>query len=136
MIDDWPAPRPPAPAQTAATLRVLEAVDDLRRDVDSLRAEIGGGSRGALVSGAVVRVGVECALLVAVATFAGVGRFRPLVIVALMGAALAALVVAECLASRAAYVPARFGFVRARPADVDPPPETPLESDAWELARL
>jgi len=100
MIDDWPAPSPPPPAQLAATLRMLEAVDDLRRDVDAIRVEL-----------------------------------RPLLVVSLMGAALVFTVASERLASRAAFVPPRFGFAHARPVVYDPPAETPLETDAWELAR-
>jgi hypothetical protein len=55
--------------------------------------------------------------------------------VSLMAAALAAVVAAEWLASRTAYVPRSFGFAQARAAVVvDPAPESPLESDAWERA--
>jgi hypothetical protein len=52
-----------------------------------------------------------------------------------MAAALVAVVAAEWLASRSAYVPRSFGFAQARPAVVvDPPPESSLESDSWERA--
>lgn len=129
MHDDWPAPRVPPPAQLSATLRMLEAVDDLRRDVDALRVEIR-PRRGSLVSGAALRVAAESAILIAVAALAGAGHLRPVLIVALMGAALAAVVLAEWLASRAAYVPRSFGFAPVRPvAVVDPLPERGYGAD-------
>jgi hypothetical protein len=138
MNGDWPAPRPTSTAQLAATIRMLEAVDDLRRDVDALRGEVG-PRRGFGISGAAIRVAAESGVLIAVAAVAGAGHFRPLLIVALMGAALLAVVVAEWLASRAAYVPPVFGFAQARPvvvpyphAEPEPPLEAPLESDPWE----
>jgi hypothetical protein len=134
--EDWPAPPAPATTQIAATLRIFEAVDDLRRDVDALRVELG-PRRGFAVTGTVVRLAVECALLIAVAAVAGAGHFRPLLIVVLMAVALLAVVVVEWLASRAAYVPPVYGFAQARPvvlpyAEPDPEPESALESDPWE----
>jgi hypothetical protein len=127
----WPAPQyPAASAQLEATLRLLDAVEDLRREVDALHADLGRRRYG--IPGAVVRVGAEAALLIAVAVVAGAGGFRPLLIVVLMAAALAAVVASEWLAARSAYVPPAFGFARARMAEADPPPEAALESDPWE----
>jgi hypothetical protein len=136
MNDDWPLPPSPTTTELAATLRIFEAVDDLRRDVDALRVELGPRRRLA-VTGTVVRLAVECAILIAVAAVAGAGHFRPLLIVVLMSAALVAVVLAEWLASRAAYVPPAYGFAQARPvvlpyAEPDPPAESALESDSWE----
>jgi len=112
---------------------MLDAVDDLRRDVDALRVEIA-QRRAPLAPGAAVRVALERALLVAVATIAGAGHFRPLVIVSLMAAALVAVVVSEILASRAAYVPPRLALAQPRLQVIDPLSETPLGSDRWELS--
>jgi hypothetical protein len=132
MHGDWPAPEHTrAAAQMEATMRLLDEVDELRRDVHALRGEIG-GRRAPVAFGVLLRVAVESGILVAVAVVAGVGHFRPLLTIALMGAALVAVVVSEWLASRSAYVPPRFGFVQARPLVVDPPAESPLESDGWE----
>ncbi len=116
-------------------MRVLDNVTELRRELDALRGEI--EPRRLRPTPAVVfRVGAECAVLVAVAVTAGVGHFRPALTVVLMAAALAAVVAAEWLASRSAVVPPVFGFAQARQIVLDPPPESALESDAWEPARL
>lgn len=135
MNGDWPAPEHTrAAAQLEATMRVLDTVDELRRELDALRAELPARRPGVPV-GTIARVAAEAAILVAVAVVAGVAGFRPLLTVALMGAALAAVVCAEWLASRSAYVPRTFGFAQARPQLViDLPAESPLESDAWERA--
>ena len=112
-------------------MRVLDTVDELRREVDALRAEL--PARRSVPGGVVVRVAAEAGVLVAVAVIAGAGGFRPLLTVALMAATLACVVSSEWLASRSAYVPRSFGFAEAgRPAVVDPPAESRLESDAWE----
>lgn len=136
MHEDWPAPPVAVTTQLTATLRIFEAVDDLRRDVDALRVELG-PRRGVAITGTVVRLAAECAVLIAVAAVAGAGHFRPVLIVVLMAATLGAVVLSEWLASRAAYVPPVYGFAQARSvvlpyAEPDPPPESALESDPWE----
>jgi len=131
-MNDWPASEHARTAmQLEATMRVLDTVDELRREVDALRAEL--PARRSVPVGVVLRVAAEAGLLVAVAAIAGAGSFRPLLTVALMAATLACVVASEWLASRSAYVPRSFGFAQAsRPVVVDPPPESRLESDAWE----
>lgn len=132
-MNEWPAPEHARAAmQLEATMRVLDTVGELRREVDALRAEL--PARRSYVSlGVVFRVAAEAAILVAVAVLAGAGHFRPLLTVALMASALVCVVLSEWLASRTAYVPRSFGFAQARPpVVVDPPAESPLESDAWE----
>lgn len=133
MNGDWPAPEQArAAAQLEATLRVLDQLGELRRDVEALRAEIPSRRSPASI-GAVARVGFEAGVLIAVAVLAGAGHFRPALTVALMGAALLAVVLSEWLAARSAYIPPSFGFAQAGvPVIVDPPPEAPLESDSWE----
>jgi hypothetical protein len=133
MNGDWPAPEHTrAAAQLEATMRVLDQLGELRREVDALRAELP-ARRSPISIGAVARVGAEAATLVAVAVLAGAGHFRPALTVALMAAALVAVVASEWLAAKSAYVPPSFGFAQARPVVVlDPPPESQLESDAWE----
>lgn len=116
-------------------MHVLDALDDLRRDVDALRSELP-ESRSSVPVGVIVRVAVEAGILIAVAVLAGAGHFRPVLTVGLMAAALLAVVVSEVLASRATTVPRSFGFAQARPYGVDPPPESPLESDGWERGFL
>jgi hypothetical protein len=135
-MKDWPAPEHAKPAmQLEATMRVLDTVDELRREVDALRAEL--PARRSVSVGVVVRVAAESGILVAVAVLAGVGHFRPLLTVALMAAALACVVLSEWLASRSAYVPSSFGFAQAHsPVVYDPPPESRLESDPWERGFL
>lgn len=112
-------------------MHVLDALDDLRRDLDALRAGLP-ESRSRAPVGVIARVAGEAGILIAVAVLAGAGHFRLLLTVGLMAAALAAVVVSEILASRAVTVPPTFGFAQVRPYTVDPPPETPLESDPWE----
>lgn len=133
MHGDWPAPeRTRQAAQLEATIQVLDQLAELRRDVDALRAELP-VRRSPVSIGAVVRVAVEAGILVAVAALAGAGHFRPVLTVTLMAAALVAVIASEWLASRSAYVPRSFGFAQERRAVVvDPPVETPLESDGWE----
>lgn len=132
-MNDWPAPEHARAAmQLEATMRVLDAVDELRRDVDALRVELP-SRRAASSIGTVARVALEAGILIAVAVVAGVGNFRPALTVALMAAALACVVLSEWLASRSAYVPRSFGFAQARePVVYDPPAESSLESDGWE----
>ncbi|HEY8030515.1 MAG TPA: hypothetical protein VIE38_13510 [Gaiellaceae bacterium] len=132
-MTDWPAPEQArAAAQLEATRRVLDQLGELRRDVDALRADLP-ARRSSISLGAVVRVGAEAGILIAVAVLAGAGHFRPLLTVALMAAAFLAVVVSEWLASRSAYIPRSFGFAQAGlPVIVDPPAETSLESDGWE----
>lgn len=114
-------------------MHVLDALDDLRRDVEALRSGLP-ETRSPVPVGVIVRVAVEAGILIAVAVLAGAGHFPPVLTVGLMAAALLAVVVSEVLASRAVTVPRSFGFAQARPYGVafDPPPESPLESDAWE----
>jgi hypothetical protein len=134
MNGDWPAPEQArAAAQLEVTLRVLDQLGELRRDVEALRAEIP-SRRSPISFGAVARVGFEAGILVAVAVLAGAGHFRPVLTVALMGAALLAVIASEWLAARSAYVPPSFGFAQAGSpvVVVDPPAEAPLESDGWE----
>lgn len=116
-------------------MRVLDTVDEPRREVDALRAEL--PARRSAPVGVVFRVAAEAGILVAVAVLAGAGHFRPLLTVALMAATLACVVFSEWLASRSAYVPRLFGFAQAgRTVVVDPPPESRLESDVWERGFL
>ena len=132
MHGDWPAPEQTrAVIQLETTLRVLDEVAELRRELDALRYELP-ARRPGIAFGTIARVTAEAAVLVAVAVAAGTAGFRPLLTVALMGAAFAAVVAAEWLASRSAYVPRSFGFAQGAQVVLDPPPEAPLESDAWE----
>ncbi len=118
--------------QLEATMCVLDTVEELRREVDALRAELP-APRASVPIGVVARVAVEAGVLIAVAVLAGAGHFRPVLTVVLMAAALVCVVLSEWLASRSAYVPRSFGFAEARPPIVyDPPAESRLESDAWE----
>jgi hypothetical protein len=133
VSNEWPAPdHVRAAAQLDAMMRMLAMLDDIQHDVDALRREV--RPRGAPAPvGTIVRVGVEAAILVAVAVLAGAGHFRPLVTVTLMAVTLVAVTVSELLASRSAYVPRSFGFAQERAFElVDPPAGAPLESDAWE----
>lgn len=129
-MDDWPAPEHArAAAQLEATMQVLDQLAELRHEVDALRAELP-VRRSPISVATVARVGVEAAILVAVAVLAGAGHFRPALTITLMAAALVAVIASEWLASRSAYVPRSFGFAQA--TVVDPPVEAPLESDGWE----
>jgi hypothetical protein len=134
-MKDWPAPEHArAAAQLEATMRVFDALEDLRRDVEALRHEIP-TRRAPVPVATIARVAAEAGILVAVAVVAGVGQFRPLLTVVLMAAALVSVIASEWLAARSAYVPRSFGFTFAQPPPVvvyDPPPETPLETDPWE----
>jgi len=114
-------------------MRVLDQLGELRRDVDALRADIP-SRRSPVSAGAVVRVGFEAGVLIAVAVIAGAGHFRPMLTVALMAATFLAVVASEWLAARSSYVPPSFGFAQAGSPVmvVDPPAEAPLESDGWE----
>jgi len=132
-MNDWPAPEHArAAAQREATLRVFDALEDLRRDVEALRYELP-TRRPPIPFGTIARVAAEAGILIAVAVLAGAGQFRPLLTVVLMAAALLSVVASEWLAVRSSYVPRSFGFVQVRPVVVvDPPPEASLESDPWE----
>jgi hypothetical protein len=134
-MKEWPAPEHTrATLQLEATMRVLDTVDELRREVDALRTQLP-ERRSSVPFGVVLRVAAESGILIAVAVLAGAGHFRPVLTVTLMAAALVCVVLSEWLASRRAYVPRSFGFAQARPPFVhDPPPESRLESDAWERA--
>jgi hypothetical protein len=108
-------------AQLDASLKALEAVEVFRRDAMELRSDLrslrtlGFGQPEPAwapsvwayerprrdVPAAVPRLAAEAALLIGVAVVAGVASFRPWLIVALMGAALAITLVVEWLAARA-----------------------------------
>jgi hypothetical protein len=129
-------------AQLDASLRALEAVEVFRRDADALRNDlralrslgVGGGVSDptwlpadygrprAEVPGVVFRLAAEAALIVVVAVLAGVGNFRPVVIVALMAAAFAVVALAEWLASRARFVPPAVAFLPPLESDAEPAP--------------
>jgi hypothetical protein len=114
----WPVPeRVAASMQLEATLELLEAVEELRREVDTLRGEI--EARRPPVSGAVVRVAAEAGVLVGIAVLSAAGGLRPLVTGALMVAAFGAMVVAEWVAARSAYVPPRLDLEQALLPDAD-----------------
>lgn len=118
-------------AQLDASLRALEAVEVFRRDADALRNDLralrslglgGASSQPAWaaqsydrerrdVSGAVLRLAFEAALLVAVAVVAGVGHFKTTVIVALMAGAFVIVALSEWLASRSRFIPPSVAFL-------------------------
>jgi hypothetical protein len=131
-------------AQLDASLRALEAVEVFRRDADALRNDIrslralglGGGVEPgwttptydvprSQVSAVVVRLAAEAALIVAVAVVAGVGNFRPAVIIALMAGAFLIVAVSEWLAARARFVPPPVTFLQAEPGEPAPYVEAP-----------
>jgi len=132
-------------AQLDASLRALEAVEIFRRDADALRNDLralrslglGAGAADAGwsvrsyererrdVSGAVLRLAFEAALLVAVAVVAGVGHFKTTVIVALMAGAFAIVALSEWLASRSRFIPPSVGFVAGEPAPYVEAPAPP-----------
>jgi hypothetical protein len=134
-------------AQLDVSLRALEAVEIFRRDADALRNDLramrslglGGGSADLgwavrsyererrEVSGAVLRLAVEAALLVAVAVVAGVGHFRTTVIVALMAGAFAIVALSEWLASRSRFIPPSVGFL----AQGEPAPYVEAPAPPW-----
>lgn len=134
-------------AQLDASLRALEAVEIFRRDADALRNDLralrslglGGGSADAGwsvrsyererrdVSGAVLRLAFEAALLVGVAVVAGVGHFRTTVIIALMAGAFAIVALSEWLASRSRFIPPSVGFL----ADGEPAPYVEAPAPPW-----
>jgi hypothetical protein len=134
-------------AQLDASLRALEAVEIFRRDADALRNDLralrslglGGGSaepgwavrsyerERREVSGAVLRLACEAALLVAVAVVAGVGHFRTTVIVALMAGAFAIVALSEWLASRSRFIPPSVAFL----AEGEPAPYVEAPAPPW-----
>jgi len=135
-------------AQLDASLRALEAVEIFRRDADALRNDLrvlrslglGGGSaelggwavrsyerERREVSGAVLRLAFEAALLVAVAVVAGVGHFRTTVTVALMAGAFAIVALSEWLASRSRFIPPSVGFL----AEGEPAPYVEAPAPPW-----
>jgi hypothetical protein len=141
-------------AQLDASLRALEAVEIFRRDADALRNDLralralglGGGSstepgwgvrsyerERREVSGAVLRLAFEAALLVAVAVVAGVGHFRTPVIIALMAGAFAIVALSEWLASRSRFIPPSIGFLaEGEPAPYVEAPALPWAGSALE----
>jgi hypothetical protein len=107
-------------AQLDASLKALEAVEAFRRDAMELRNDLRSlrglgfgapepdwarswtaGRAPREMSPAVPRLAAEAALLIGVAVVAGVVGFRPWLVVALMGAALAIVLLVEWLAARA-----------------------------------
>jgi hypothetical protein len=122
-------------AQLDASLRALEAVEVFRRDADALRNDLralralglGGGSahpepdwtarayerRRREVSGVVLRLVAESALIIAVAVIAGVANLKGSLIVALMAGAFAIVALSEWLAARARFVPPAVAFLPA-----------------------
>lgn len=118
-------------AQLDASLRALEAVEVFRRDADALRNDLralralGFGAGAAEpawatqryepvrreLPTAALRLAAEAALIVAVAVVAGVARFSPLVVVALMAAAFVIVALSEWLAARGRFVPPAAGFL-------------------------
>jgi hypothetical protein len=136
-------------AQLDASLRALEAVEIFRRDADALRNDLralrslglGGGSSSTEpgwgvrsyererreMSGAVLRLAFEAALLVAVAVVAGVGHFRTTVIIALMAGAFAIVALSEWLASRSRFIPPSIGFL----AEGEPAPYVEAPAPPW-----
>ena len=134
-------------ARLDVSLRALEAVDAFRRDADALRSDLrairalGVGGQGdptwaprtyerapREVSGTVLRLAFEAALIIAVAVVAGVAHLRPPVIVALMGGVFVVVVLCEWLAARARFAPPPVAYVpdRREPAPyVEAPPPTP-----------
>jgi chemotaxis protein histidine kinase CheA len=145
-------------AQLDASLRTLEAVETFRRDADALRNDLralralglGGGSEPswatadygrprAEIPGVVFRLAAEAALIVAVAVIVGVAHLQTSVVVALMAAALAVVVIAEWLASRARFVPPAVAFLppveTAAPAADEPAPyveaPVPVAAVGW-----
>jgi hypothetical protein len=134
-------------AQLDVSLRALEAVEIFRRDADALRNDLralrslglGGGSADPgwaarsyererrEVSGAVLRLAFEAALLVGVAVVAGVGHFRTTVIVALMAGAFAIVAFSEWLASRSRFIPPSVGFLAER----EPAPYVEAPAPPW-----
>jgi hypothetical protein len=63
------------------------------------------------VSGVVLRLAAEAALIVAVAVIAGVASFRPSVVVTLMAAAFVIVALSEWLVARARFVPPAAAFI-------------------------
>lgn len=134
-------------AQLDASLRALEAVEIFRRDADALRNDLralrslglGGASNDPgwsvrnyererpEVSGAVLRLAFEAALLVAVAVVAGVGHFKTTVIVALMAGAFAIVALSEWLASRSRFIPPSVGFL----SEGEPAPYVEAPAPPW-----
>ena len=134
-------------AQLDASLRALEAVEVFRRDADALRNDLralralgmGGGSSQPSwapqsyererrdVSGAVLRLAFEAALLVAVAVVAGVGHFKTTVIVALMAGAFVIVALSEWLAGRSRFIPPSVAFL----AEDEPAPYVEAPAPPW-----
>ena len=140
-------------AQLDASLRALEAVEVFRRDADALRNDLralralglGGGAPEPAwatqsyarerrdVSGVVLRLTAESALIVAVAVICGVARFSTETIVILMGAAFLIVAFSEWLAARARFIPPSVAFIsESEPAPyVEAPAPAPAPAPAW-----
>ena len=135
-------------AQLDASLRALEAVEVFRRDADALRNDLralrslGLGPAGAEpawtarsyersgrdVSGVVLRLAAESALIVAVAVIAGIANFKPSVIVALMAGAFLIVAISEWLAARARFIPPAVAFL---PPAGEPAPYVESPAPEW-----
>ena len=139
-------------AQLDASLRALEAVEVFRRDADALRNDLralralglGGGAAEPSwatttyerprpeVSGAVLRLAGEAALIVAVAVVAGVAHFKGWVTVVLMALALIVVALSEWLASRARFVPPAVAFLPPLDdASAEPAPYVEAPAPLW-----
>jgi len=140
-------------AQLDVSLRALEAVEVFRRDADALRNDLralralgyGGGMQEPAWAAqrydlprsdtplVVFRLAAEAALIVAVAVIAGVGHFRPVVVVALMAGAFLIVAISEWLAGRARFVPPAVAFLPAA-AEGEPAPYVEAPAPAWGVA--
>lgn len=141
-------------AQLDASLRTLEAVEVFRRDADALRNDLralralglGGGAAEPAwatrtyesprpeISGVVLRLAAESALIVVVAVVAGVEKFSSATIILLMAGAFLIVAVSEWLAARARFVPPALAF---RPEDVgEPAPYVELPAPGWDPPAL
>ena len=118
-------------AQLDASLRALEAVEVFRRDADALRNDLralralglGGGQAEPAwatrtydrpkgeISGVLLRLTAESALIIAVAVVAGVAHFKSSLIIALMAGAFVIVALSEWLAARARFVPPAVAFL-------------------------
>jgi hypothetical protein len=136
-------------AQLDASLRALEAVDAFRRDAAELRNDLralralGYGGVDASyaplqleaprreIPAAVPRLAAECAFIIAVAVIAGLGHFRPWVIVALLGGALAIVAFVEWLAERSRFAVPRLPEPAALPVIEAEPVVVTAEEYGW-----
>jgi hypothetical protein len=143
-------------AQLDVSLRALEAVETFRRDAAELRNDLralralgyGGLDQGYAprqleaprreIPAAVPRLAAECAFIIAVAVVAGLGHFRPWVIVALLGGALAIVAFVEWLAERSRFavppIPESAALPVIEGERVAAAPEPPTDGYGWPVA--